>query len=120
MLDSSVTSYRTALARREARERQVQARRKKRAMNTARRISAWLKQTYGVARVVLFGSVATNRRLRSRSDIDVAVWGLDAASYYEAVAQVQDEAMPFTVDLVRIEQCPHSLRAVIGKEGVEL
>ena len=89
-------------------------------MNTARRISAWLKQTYGVTRVVLFGSVATNRRLRSRSDIDVAVWGLDAVSYYDAVALVQDEAGPFTVDLVRIERCPHSLRAVIGEEGVEL
>lgn len=115
-----LTSYRATLSQREADERQAQARRKQQAVTAARRVASWMKRTYGVSRVVLFGSITANQRLGPHSDIDLAVWGLDSERYYEAVARVQDEAAPFTVDLVRIEQCPHSLRKVIETEGVEV
>ncbi|WP_146031926.1 hypothetical protein [Salinibacter ruber] len=58
--------------------------------------------------------------LGPQSDIDLAVRGLDRADYFEAVARVQDEAVPFQVDLVRLEQCPASLRDVVRREGREI
>lgn len=81
----------------------------------------YLRRTYDADRVALFGSIADEEvPLSSRSDIDLAVWGLDSADYFEAVARVQDGAAPFQVDLVRIEQCPDSLREVIQREGREI
>lgn len=118
--EPTLTTYRTTLARRDAEERREQERRKKKALHVAQHLASWLKETYTVERVVLFGSVAGEARLGPRSDIDLAVWGLGPARYYEAVACVQEEAAPFTVDLIRIERSPGTLREVIEKEGVEL
>lgn len=109
------------MRRRGKRARREQEERRRRARKTARRVAAYLRRTYGADRVVLFGSIAGDKiPLGPRSDIDLAVWGLDSADYFEAVARVQDEAAPFRVDLVRIEQCPESLRDVIQGEGREL
>ena len=109
------------MRRRGEQARREQERRRRRARTTARRVAAYLRRTYGADRVVLFGSIAGEEiPLGPRSDIDLAVWGLDAADYFEAVARIQDEAAPFPVDLVRIEQCPESLRNVIQREGREL
>ena len=55
-----------------------------------------------------------------RSDIDLAVEGLEKEDYYKAVARVQDEGSPFQVDLVRAEQCPESLREAVRREGREI
>lgn len=86
----------------------------------ARRIAADLRRAYDVDRVVLFGSIAGEEPLGPRSDLDLAVRGLDADAYYEAVTRVQDTGAPFKVDLVRIESCPQSLRERIQKEGCPL
>ena len=110
-------AYRNTMRRRDEQARREQEARRRRARRTARRVAEYLRRTYDTDRVVLFGSMAEEVPLSARSDIDRAVWGLDSADYFETVARVQDEAAPFQVDLVRIEQCPASLRAVIQREG---
>jgi predicted nucleotidyltransferase len=74
----------------------------------------------GARRVVLFGSVA-ERRTHARSDIDLAVEGLDAADYFRAYAAAEDAIAPGpTLDLVRIEEAPPRLRQAIGRGEVLL
>jgi len=106
------------MRRRGDQARREEEQRRRHAQNTARHVAEYLRRAYGVDRVVLFGSMAGDEiPLGPRSDIDLAVWGLDKADYYEAVAHVQDEAAPFQVDLVCIEQAPESLRDAVRREG---
>jgi len=120
-MSDALAAYRDTMRRRGEQARREQEERRHRARETARRVAEYLRRTYDADRVALFGSIAEEEvPLSSRSDIDVAVWGLDSADYFEAVARVQDEAAPFQVDLVRIEQCPESLREVIQREGREI
>ena len=97
-----------------------QLQRRKQARKAARRAAAWLKRDYGASRVVLFGSFAREGRLGPRSDIDLAAWDLSAASYYEAVARVQEVVAPFKADLIRMERSPTSLRDHVQQEGIVL
>ncbi|WP_263840117.1 nucleotidyltransferase family protein [Salinibacter sp.] len=116
-----LASYRDTMRRRGAQARREQERRRRRARKTARQVAEYLRHAYGAARVVLFGSMAGDEvPLGPRSDIDLAVRGLDKEDYFEAVARVQDEAAPFRVDLVRLEQCPASLRDVVRWEGRDI
>jgi predicted nucleotidyltransferase len=119
MVDA-LSSYRDTMRRRGRQARREQEQRRRRAQRTARHVAEYLRRTYGVDRVVLFGSMADDEvPLGPRSDIDLAVEGLEKKNYYEAVARVQDEGAPFQVDLVRIEQCPESLREAVRREGRE-
>jgi len=108
------------MKRREARARRDQEQRREQARAIARHVAQFLRTTYGVSRVVLFGSMAQEVPLRRHSDLDLAVWGLDADDYFEAVGRVQEEGAPFSVDLIRMEQAPDSLCAVVREEGREL
>ena len=58
--------------------------------------------------------------LGPRSDIDLAVEGVEGDCYFEAVGRIQSEAAPFAVDLVRVEDAPGSLEQIIRQTGVEL
>ena len=120
VMTDDLDSYRDTMRRRGEQARREQEARRRRARRTARRVADYLRRAYDANRIALFGSVAEEVPLSARSDIDLAVWGLDSADYFEAVARVQDEAAPFQVDLVRIEQCPESLREVIQREGREI
>ncbi|MCU0567867.1 MAG: nucleotidyltransferase domain-containing protein [Oculatellaceae cyanobacterium Prado106] len=78
-----------------------------------------LKQTFGVQRVVLFGSWLNESKIHAHSDLDLAVWGLDEALYFKAIAQLEDINPDFSIDLVRVEQAyPHIQQAI--EQGVEL
>ncbi len=113
-----LASYRDTMRQRGAQACREQEQRRRRARKTARRVAEYLRHAYGAAQVVLFGSMAGDEvPLGPQSDIDLAVRGLDKEDYFEAVARVQDEAAPFQVDLVRLEQCPASLRDVVRREG---
>lgn len=120
MSSPALTSYRGTLRQRSKAAGQEQVRRRKQARAAARRAAARLKRDYGATRVMLFGSLAREGRLGPRSDIDLAVWGVAPASYYEAVARVQDVVIPFRADLIRMERSPASLRDHVQQEGVEL
>ena len=118
--DDDLERYRATRRCREAEHREWQREAKRKAMASARRVARWLKDTYAVERVVLFGSVAQDEVLGPRSDLDIAVEGLPSQEYYRAVACVQSFVDRGQVDLVQIERCPPSLRTTIEKRGIEL
>ena len=119
-MSDSLAAYRATMKRREARARRDQEQRREQARAIARHVARFLRTTYGVSRVVLFGSMAQEVLLSRHSDLDLAVWGLGADDYFKAVGRVQDEGARFSVDLIRMEQAPDSLCAVVREEGREL
>lgn len=112
--------------RRSARQRLAERTRRlgelrKRAMAVARRGADLLKKEYGAEAVYLFGSLAeTPSVFDERSDVDLAVRGLDEAVYYRAVSRLLDLDHAFDVDLVQLETAPESLVKKIETEGVRL
>ncbi len=106
-------------ARAAAREKELEARREK-AWEVARRAAALLKQEFGVTRVVLFGSLIWPRLFHPRSDVDLAVWGLDERLYFKAVACLLDLDSEIGIDLVEAEEAKPSLKAAIERDGIEL
>lgn len=89
------------------------------ALQVASDIAKELYETYGASKVVLFGSLARDE-FYSRSDIDLAVWGIAPAVFYRAVAFVTGYSDTWTVDLVDAEDCSEALRHNIDEEGVAL
>jgi predicted nucleotidyltransferase len=112
--------YRATARRRAQRDRQAAADRRQRAWETARRAAELLKQQFGVGQVRLFGSLARNEPLSWRSDVDLAVWGLEERIYYQVVAALQDLTPDIAIDLLRAEDASPSLLAAIEREGVLL
>ena len=100
---------REALAVRERREK---------AWKAAREAADLLKSRYHVTRVVVFGSLTEADRFHPWSDLDLAVWDLSPADYFEAVARVLDVGGEIKIDLLMAERCKPHLRAAIdrGKE----
>lgn len=94
--------------------------RRERAWQVAQRAAALLRSEFGVARVVAFGSVVQPTRFHLRSDVDLAIWGLAEPRYYEAVGRLQGLDAEFGVDVIRFEEAPASLQAVILRDGVDL
>ena len=79
--------------------------------------TAWiLAEQYGVHRVYLFGSLAREYDFIGRSDIDLAVEGLDDIRYFKAVGYLC-EGKRFTIDIVPIEDCSQDLKEKVIKEG---
>jgi len=87
------------------------------ARGVAHEIAQELISRFGATRVVAFGSLARGD-FGSRSDIDLAAWGIPPAEYYRAVAFASGFSSSWKVDLVDAEDCPASLRDVILREGV--
>lgn len=77
-----------------------------------------LMERYGAKRVLLFGSFARGD-VTERSDVDLAVEGIDSAGYFTALADLMG-LLDSPVDLVEIERAPKSLLARIEVEGIEL
>ncbi|MGD9146966.1 MAG: nucleotidyltransferase domain-containing protein [Anaerolineae bacterium] len=71
-----------------AEERRRLALRHQRAWEIARQAADLLRYEYGVDRVALFGSLVRSERFHTRSDIDLAVCGLDEKYYYRAVERI--------------------------------
>ncbi len=112
--------------RRSARQRSAERTRRlgdlrKRAMAVARRGADLLKKEYGADAVYLFGSLAEEPSVfDERSDVDLAVRGLDEAVYYRAVSRLLDLDHAFDVDLVQLETAPEGLVTKIETEGARL
>ncbi|HBY94674.1 MAG TPA: nucleotidyltransferase domain-containing protein [Chloroflexi bacterium] len=112
--------YRATARRRWEHRQQALARRRERAWDVARRAATLLKQHYGATRVVLFGSLARNDPFYPRSDVDLAVWGLEEKHYYRAVSHLLDLDPAIQVDLVMAEDASATLLEAIAREGVPL
>jgi predicted nucleotidyltransferase len=106
----------TARARASARRQRLGARRQ-RAQALARRAAEVLRADFGARRVVVFGSVLRPRLFHERSDVDLAVWGLDERLYLRALAALLDLEPDMAVDLVEFEAARPALQAAIERDG---
>ena len=105
------------------RERERGAALKKRHDNAwalVRAAAELLRNSFGVKRVVVFGSVVQTELFHPGSDVDLAVWGLESGTYFRAVGQLQALDPQISIDMVMGEEAPESLQRVILKDGVDV
>lgn len=117
--DEKMQAYiRTAQRRQKVYADQMQQRYQQ-GWEVARQGARLLKEDFGASRVVVFGSLLDADRIYPRSDIDLAVWGMDPKLYFKAVACLQDLDPEFGVDLVEPETAYPHIREAIS-QGVAL
>lgn len=108
-----MAQYQASARRRAEARRQQQLARYQRGRQVAEQAAKQLKETWGADKVVLFGSLLTPEKVHSRSDVDLAVWGLPEADYFKAVAALLDIDPDFSIDLIEAEHAsPHLLAAI--------
>ena len=112
--------YRESARRRQAEEKHRVHERFVRAWQSAEAGAAMLKSMYDATRVVVFGSLVDEPLFHHRSDIDLAVWGIDADDYLRALADLLSPTSEFSFDLIAVEEAGPSLLATIERDGVEL
>jgi len=112
--------YRATARRRWARERQALAERRERAWELARNAAALLRTEFGAGQVTAFGSLVHPDRFDARSDVDLAVRGLDERCYFRAVGRLLSLDPGIEVDLVMVEDASDRLRDTVEREGVPL
>ncbi len=88
------------------------------ARDLAERAARALAADSRVRLVFLFGSAA-DADVGEAGDVDLAVWGIAPADYFEAVARVLDVGGEIKVDVVMAERCKPYLREAI-EQGTEL
>lgn len=111
--------YRKALRSRKSVKTQA-SERLARARKVARKAASILRKQFGVEKVVLFGSVVYPKLFHSRSDVDIAVWGLDDHDYFRAVGTLLGIDSEIGVDLVVFETASLAMQAVILRDGKAL
>lgn len=118
---ADLKSYRraAALAPKKRKSSDIRARRL-RAWRLARKAAKILKTEFGVTKVAAFGSLVHPTRFHIKSDVDLAVWGMDDKKYYRAVSLLLDIDPLISVDLVCVEDARPALKKIIEKEGREL
>lgn len=72
-----------------------------------------LEERYKWDDAYIFGSVATEGRYRSASDVDIALSGLDTLDYFAFIGDIS-ELLNKRVDVVRLEECRFS-QTIISK-----
>lgn len=94
--------------------------RRLRAWRVARKAATILKTEFDAKKVVIFGSLVHPSLFHAKSDIDLAVWGVDDKKYYRAVSVLLDIDPTISVDLISIDDARPALRKIIDGEGREL
>ena len=94
--------------------------RRERALELAREAACLLRDRFRATRVVAFGSLAHQAWFNSRSDVDLAAWGIPAQQFFQAVAAVTSLSRDFRVQLVDPESCRSAVRQSIDQEGIDL
>jgi predicted nucleotidyltransferase len=110
---------RTSRLRARARRARVEARRLQ-AWEVARRAAALLRERFKATQVKVFGSLVRPALFHERSDVDLAVWGLDERDYFRAAGAVLDLDPVIAVDLIEAEFARPPLLAVIERDGMSL
>lgn len=101
-----------------AEEREARARARGEELEGCLSAAARILRKRGASAVWVFGSVATGET-SARSDLDLATEGLPGAAYFGALGELMRE-LPASVDLVRLEEAPESLRERVRAEGRRL
>jgi predicted nucleotidyltransferase len=86
----------------------------------ARKAADLLRERFAAKRVAAFGSLIHPEYFHGRSDVDLAVWGLEEGDYLRAVAAVTALDREISVDLIAVEEAPESLSDLIRAEGSSL
>jgi len=115
----TIERYRQTAYRRKAARQQKLTSQRERAWVAAKRAAQLLKDEFGATRVVVFGSVLHPALFHTRSDIDLAVWGLAERDYYRAVSHVLSLDPEISVDLIEFEHARPALQQAI-QEGIVL
>ena len=93
---------------------------RERILRQVQKAAALLKAEFGAKRVVLFGSMAHEAWYAPDSDVDLAVDGLRADSYWRAWEALEKVIQDRPVDLIDLESASESLRKSIDRYGVDL
>jgi predicted nucleotidyltransferase len=115
-----LAAYLATARRRRERQQRERACRRACAWDVARQAATVLQGQAAVTRVLLFGSLARHDRFDVRSDVDLAVWGLDEQLYYRLVARLLELDPAIDIDLVRAEDAPPALLKAIEQAGIAL
>ena len=94
--------------------------RKSEALKLAHQAADLLRKKFGATKVAIFGSLAHDEWFSPWSDIDIGVEGIEAESFYSAVAAVTGLSPVFRIDLVDVDDCKPTIRRAIEKEGIEI
>jgi predicted nucleotidyltransferase len=108
------------IRKRRAETRVEVSKRRRRAMNAARKAAKLLKEKFGAQEVILFGSLARRGSFNLYSDIDLAERGVDPQKFYAAGAAVERLSMEFKIDLVDPNDCSPAMQKEIEKDGKPL
>ncbi len=119
-LKSSKKQYVEWLRRSATRQRQLPKEKLEHAWETARQAAQLLRDRYNVNRVRVFGSLLYSNRFHDKSDVDLAVEGLSAHDYWDALADVLFLDEMITIDIVEPDTCPPMLWTIIEQEGVDI
>jgi predicted nucleotidyltransferase len=107
----------SAIQRRTAVKSAELAKRRRRAVITARKAAELLRREFGAGSVFLFGSITRRGSFTLWSDIDIAVQGILPTQFFEAVGAVTGLSAEFKIDLIDLETCPAAMRETIEAEG---
>ncbi|MGC1218574.1 MAG: nucleotidyltransferase domain-containing protein [Phormidesmis sp.] len=118
--EAQLEVYRQTMRRREALRISTLQKRVAKAQLVSQQAADWLRQTYGVGQVWLFGSLVRPQWFTMTSDIDLAIAQLSPANYLIAIAHLQDLSPDFKIDLVQLERISASFSSAIITEGKRL
>lgn len=88
-----------------------------RARKIARLAAKILKEKFGVEKVALFGSTLRPSLFHLRSDVDLAVWGLDENQYFRALGVLLEIDPEISVDLIEFEFASPRMQETILRDG---
>jgi predicted nucleotidyltransferase len=96
------------------------AERREKAWAVARRAAEFIRVHYPDARVRLFGSLLYPDSFGPKSDIDLAVEGIDWPDYLRLWGMLERREPEFEIDLVDVGIVSAGLRAHIERDGMTL
>lgn len=114
-MDSQYATYIEGWKRRREKEEQELNALREVALVKAQKAADFLAQRYKVKKVILFGSLVTQRYKRD-SDIDLAVEGLEKQLYFKALTEVE-RVVNSTVDIKPLEEAKGFFLEQINKKG---
>ena len=116
----AIDVYLAAARRKREKEHRELLLREGRAWGAAHSAAVLLKERFGAAKVVVFGSLVHKGSFTRWSDVDIAAWGISPEDTFRAIGAVMEAATYIEVNLVDVETCRPSLLTVIEEEGIEL
>ena len=120
LTQGQLAQYQAAAQRRQQQQGDRLRQRQQLGWAVARQASELLKRRFGVRKVVLFGSMRSLTHIHERSDVDLAVWGLNPQDYFRAVGELLAIHPAMPVDLVEAESAPTRILQAIETTGVVL